>query len=229
MSFHVICVMHAVHGEGSMNGPASFIARTSRSERESSSRDGDLSSGSHFHRARGETLMADSTDQTSGGDMPNVVFILGDNVGWGTSAATAAWRRRRASMGSPPRGCASRTTTSRRTRHPRRPVGSARCRTGCLNHQHLRRPSTSVAKRSTIGGSSSTMKSLADGSPLGPRSTPSASSSCSKKASVTRTTRRAGHPSAMTPRSTSRRRPSARRSLDEVVAARPTGPSTCAR
>ena len=35
---------------------------------------------------------------------PNVVFIVGDNVGWGTSAATAGWRRRRASMLWPAQG-----------------------------------------------------------------------------------------------------------------------------
>ena len=56
------------------------------------------------HRRR--VFMANST-------VPNAVFIVGDNVGWGDIGCYGGWRPRRASMPSPVRGCASRTTTSR--------------------------------------------------------------------------------------------------------------------
>jgi hypothetical protein len=62
------------------------------------------------------------------GPRPNVVFMLGDNIGWGALSCYGGRSRRRDWIGWPVRGCGWRTTTPRPSAHPPEPRSS---RGGC--------------------------------------------------------------------------------------------------
>ena len=52
-------------------------------------------------------------------DQPNIVFMLGDNVGWGDLGCFGGWFRPRVWTSSPAKACASPTLTPRRNAPPR--------------------------------------------------------------------------------------------------------------